>query len=326
MDARARVTLVNGLAPGTRKNLRGHYRSFTGFLQAVGWTGTISVRILQRYIQYLSEKGLKATTIANYVAGVKFWVLLQGGSTGVFDSIIIKLMLKGVARLHPHMPRQALPITIPILLDFHRLMDMKNPFQASMWALFLIAFFLMCRKSNLTPESAGSFDSAKQFVRGQFQFRKNVMLVTVRWTKTIQFGERKLVIPLVESRNSPLCPVHAFKHMCSLVPAGPMDPAFCVRRKGILCPITYGQFSSCLKKLILQSSRDPAKFSSHSFRRGGASFAYQAGLSAELVKLWGDWKSDAFYQYLQVPMELKAGAAYQLTTAVQRELISNFRF
>ena len=39
-------------------------------------------------------------------------------------------------------------------------------------------------------------------------------------------------------------------------------------------PITFSMFTSCLKRLISSIGLDPANYSPHSFRRGGATFAF----------------------------------------------------
>lgn len=61
----------------------------------------------------------------------------------------------------------------------------------------------------------------------------------------------------------------------------------------------------CLRN-ILQDLGLPAKdFTSHSFRRGGASFAFRAGLPVDLIKILGDWHSDAILLYLTVPLSVR---------------------
>ena len=45
-----------------------------------------------------------------------------------------------------------------------------------------------------------------------------------------------------------------------------------------------------LRKLL----RPDKQFAGHSFRRGGASFALQAGLPTDVIMLFGDWHSDAY--------------------------------
>jgi hypothetical protein len=52
-------------------------------------------------------------------------------------------------------------------------------------------------------------------------------MITIQWSKTIQFGERTLVIPLVSIPDSPLCPVQAYLKMQSLVCVSDGSPAYC---------------------------------------------------------------------------------------------------
>ena len=43
---------------------------------------------------------------------------------------------------------------------------------------------------------------------------------------------------------------------------------------------------------------DPSNYSGHSFRRGGASFAFEIGLTLTEVKERGDWRSNAVHGYI----------------------------
>ena len=43
----------------------------------------------------------------------------------------------------------------------------------------------------------------------------------------------------------------------------------------------------------------------HSFHRGGASFAFCSGVSVKLIKMLGDWHSDAVLLYLTVPLFIR---------------------
>jgi hypothetical protein len=104
--------------------------------------------------------------------------------------------------------------------------------------------------------------------------------------------------------------------MCQLIPGRPSDPVFFVPQGKHKIPVSYPHWQKWLKYLIEASGRDPSRFATHSFRRGGASFAFQAGVPTEVIKLLGDWKSDAFFRYLQVPMLDKAKAAAKISTHI----------
>ena len=136
--------------------------------------------------------------------------------------------------------------------------------------------------------------------------------------KTIQFGERTLVIPLVSIPNSFLCPVQAYLNMQSLVCVSDdsTSPAYCFIKHKKICPITYKQFQSVLKQMIRFIGKNPDFYSSHSFRRGGATWAFVSEVPSELIQLYGDWKSDAYKRYLKFSFENKISVAYRMTSHI----------
>ena len=67
---------------------------------------------------------------------------------------------------------------------------------------------------------------------------------------------------------------------------------------------TYSFFMSKLKMILDKIGVDGTKYGSHSFRRGGASFAFESGVPLELIKVMGNWKLDAVLLYLTVPLHL----------------------
>ncbi|CAC5418711.1 unnamed protein product [Mytilus coruscus] len=68
----------------------------------------------------------------------------------------------------------------------------------------------MVRKSNLVQTSAKNFDPRKQLCRNNVIVYSDYLLVKMEWSKTIQFGNRKLELPLVKIKDSPLCPYNAY--------------------------------------------------------------------------------------------------------------------
>lgn len=63
-------------------------------------------------------------------------------------------------------------------------------------------------------------------------------------------------------------------------------------------PITRYQFCAVLNK-CLSSLGIQAKYHSHSFRIGAASYLADNGVSASTIKSLGSWKSDAFKRYIR---------------------------
>jgi hypothetical protein len=83
-----------------------------------------------------------------------------------------------------------------------------------------------------------------------FQSPISWLLVRFKWTKTIQFGDRVLYIPLVAIPSSKLCPVSAYKRMCEFNPASTESPALLIESRGKVIPLGYNQFHNKLKQLI----------------------------------------------------------------------------
>ena len=49
-----------------------------------------------------------------------------------------------------------------------------------------------------------------------------------------------------------------------------------------------------LRFLVQKVGYDPTKYSTHSFRRGGATLLFKAEVPADKLQLMGDWRSDAY--------------------------------
>ena len=87
--------------------------------------------------------------------------------------------------------------------------------------------------------------------------------------------------------------------MTKLVPASDDDPAFGIRsRSSSLVPVTYRQLQGKIKSLMAKTGRAPELYSSHSFRRGGCSWAFKSGVPTDLIQQHGDWLSDCYKAYL----------------------------
>ena len=58
-------------------------------------------------------------------------------------------------------------------------------------------------------------------------------------------------------------------------------------------------FQNVLRKLIKEIGEDPKQYSSHSCRRGGATWTFSSNIPSELIQLYDDWSSDAYKTYLK---------------------------
>ena len=244
----------------------------------------------------------------------KFYIYNTENEFPQKDTFQLNLILKGLSRLNPHCPKQTSPITPDIILEFYKKLDVTEACDATFWCLSLYAFFLMSRKSNLVPNSVKTFNPNKQLCRSNIEIssEKNIPLINISWSKIIQFGERNLVVPLINIPDSPLCPVKAYHNMISLVPTS----AFCLFKHHKVLPVTYFQFQKVLKSLIKSIGKDPDEYSSHSFRRG----AFSAEVPSELIQLYEDWSSDAYKKYLRFKLDDKIAVAEKMRNHILNSL------
>ncbi|XP_077989286.1 uncharacterized protein LOC144443618 [Glandiceps talaboti] len=192
-----------------------------------------------------------------------------------------------------------------MLADLQQLINFSDPFHLVVWCAIILAFFSFLRKSNLVPPSRGSFDPARHLRRCDIDIQDEFLLVAARWSKTLQCHERVFLIPISAIPGSSICPVAAFKRMYSRIPALGRSPVFVYPSKGQVVPLTQSALSSAFGKLISTSGKNPKLYSLHSLRRGGASLAYAAGVPTELIKMHGDWRSDAYTNYVKVPLSAR---------------------
>lgn len=309
----------SAFAPGTFKNLQLQWRTFLIFclyfkLESI----PASLNTICLYVQFLSRSFRSVVSIRNYLHGVKVLHVLSGRDFVHFDHIEYKLLIKGLFRLKSHRVKQAAPITPHILAAMFQFFDFSLPLHVACWASFLLTFFIMARKSNMVPSSYGKFDFNKQLARRDIILGPSGLLVVLRWSKVNQVGKRQVVIPVPSFGGSLLCPVLAYSRLVALVAARDLDPAFtyCVRPR-LQC-VTSFRFVKILRHMLSRAGFPALEFTGHSFRRGGATFAFQANVPGELIKLQGDWSSEAYLRYLDFSLSSKLGVGLAMQQLIRQ--------
>ena len=281
----------NAFAGNTCKTYRTHLRAYLDFCNRMSINPVpASERTVALYASFLART-LKPASIRQYLNIIRILHLECGMDHPFKESWLVKSTLKGIEREKGCDVVRKTPITPHLLLQIKGAVNLNCTDDALFWSACLLMFFGLLRKSNLFSDSQG-FEPSKQLTRDCFayQCQKKCLSVTVKWSKSNQFKERVQTISLPTLSPHPLCPVTAItgafqKHGLH----GPKAQAF---------PLTSKQFSARLK-LALGGRPD---VTSHSFRRGGATWALENGVPGEVIKVLGDWKSTAYLSYLdQIP-------------------------
>ena len=304
------VSRCSAFAEGTFSNLRTQFRAYFSFCVYFGREHLpADSDTIYAYAQFLSRSLLPAS-VRNYLSGVRTLHIFLGLPYVHADDFLLHLELRGISRLHPHVPIRAKPITPKILLLFHSLMD-NSSLHCAVWSCCLVLFYTMARLGSILPKKRSS--PINQFLtRDRINFCEEGLLVTLLHTKTIQFGRRRLHIPLLRV-DSHLCPVAAFARTSNSFLGDSHTPAFVFLDKGKVQWLTTSIFIRTFRGVMAAGGQNASDFSGHSFRRGGATWAFQSGMPGELIQICGDWASDAYTRYLEFSTQNKLDLAALLT-------------
>ena len=260
------------------------------------------VHFLARTVSYRAIKGPYLSAV------VRLYLLLGLAHPVHTGGFVLQQTLAGVRRVLGDATNPKRPITPSLLLGFHAILGIGRavvlPASAVIWFACLFAFFGFFRKANVTVKSSPweTNTSAPRRMDIFVDRQAYVLWVLVRHTKTIQFGQRTLWIPMSGIRGHPLDIIAAYDLMLSLVPAGPEDHLFTFPLPGGgYGPLSHDVFVGAVKGCVAGLGLNPSLVAGHSFRRGGAAFAFHCRVPAPFIKLQGDWRSNAYLAYLTVP-------------------------
>lgn len=292
-----RRTQKAAFALGTYSNLTTQWRAFFLFCSYFGLTPLpAALDTICCYIEFLKRSFKSVTSIRNYIHGVS---LLHSLNDLPFDhckNLLVRMSFRGAAKSLFHAPKQAPPITVSMFHCLYEVVNLQSPLECTLYCACIFAFFALARKSSLFPPSKAAFSSVLYPTRSDVTRTGFGLALRVKYGKTNQFGDRNRIVPLIKLSDARLCPVAAFRRMCKLIPSCRGDlPLFCSAN---LVPLTQYDFDTFLRSIVKRAGLQTLGLTGHSFRRGGASAAFQAGVPAEFIQSLGGWSSDCYRLYL----------------------------
>ena len=300
--AGAETTMGQYFAKRSLQNVLSHLRQLSVFCVAFGETFLpVSRNTLLGFIEIMSRSS-GFDHIQHVLSSIKF---LHEFSGHLYpgDSFEFKVLLRGLKRKLSKSPKQALPITPEMLILMYEHVDISKPAELAHWTSFLFALRLLYRKSSIAPDSLNKFDHNTGLSREKAVISNGVVLVYQNHSKTNQFMSTTSLTPLVPSVITALDPVYHYSKLVSENATERTCPAFSFYEAGLLKFVTRRSFTEYLKYLLVRIGLDPAQWSGHSFRRGGASLLYRLGIDPLTIQASGDWSSDTFLRYLEVTLD-----------------------
>ncbi|CAG2234983.1 unnamed protein product [Mytilus edulis] len=194
-------------AESTKKTYMTYLKSFVAFCNLIGIPVVpLSQENLARYIAHLSRR-LKYNSLCNYLSIIRI-LHLEAGYSSPIDTHLVSNVLKGARRVLGDVNTAKLPITPKILFKIFAIISFNDTKDVAFWAACLVAFFSFFRKSNLLTPSVNDFDPDRHLSRHNVFFREDGVLLRISKSKTIQFAERCLDIPLPAIKKTLLYAPH----------------------------------------------------------------------------------------------------------------------
>ena len=140
----------------------------------------------------------------------------------------------------------------------------------------------------------------------------------LKWSKTLQNRDQVRLITLPKLGASVLCPYKALQALYKLYNPGDNDPLFqCKTTRGFQV-MTDSRVRKTLANVFNRMQLPKGYFTFHSFRRSGASAAFNANVPVTSIKQHGTWTSDCVWTYIQA----NESKAMEVSCAFQRMLAS----
>ena len=235
--------------------------------------------------------------------------------TTIQDRYQVSKVLRGIRRVKGDATVQKQPITPTILQKIAETTDVQTTkWAACQWAATLIAFFCFLRKANVTAAKPGATHDRSTIKREDIKLVDNHVWIRLKHTKTIQYLENELWLKLPKIHNSDICPTKALIQHLKVNHREPEDNLFGVGKQAL----PYSKMLKFLKDCLQKAGYDPTPYAGHSLRRGGATWAFvTVGLSAEMIKIMGDWNSQAYLLYCTISTRMRGDAADCMAQAIK---------
>jgi integrase len=198
--------------------------------------------------------------------------------------------------------------------------DSEDPLVATIMAAVLVAFFAFLRKSSYCLKNGKEFDPEVHMTRERLIQSNGRYKIQLSCTKTIQLQDRVLEIWLPKL-NSKICPHKALDRMLYLRKTKwheirAEDPLFVVSKHRTA--LSQSRFATLLRSYLQAVGVDTTHITPHSLRRGGTTFAFEAGCSAACIKMQGDWVTDAYLVYMCFTDHIKRNMIQTMEHALNR--------
>jgi hypothetical protein len=298
----ARLFKSQAFAASTKQSYRTHLLTFVRFCMYYELTPVpASQETLNCYVAHLART-MSPSSINVYLNIIRIMHLEAGFANPLENNFEVMMIKRGVNRVKGVPAKQKDPMTVEILIELFKGLDLSRNFEKAFHCALLLGFFGFLRKASLFPASPGVPVLKRLSRQDVVRLSLESFELQCHHSKTIQYGQRVHIIPFFACSDLRLCPVFALlTHLGAGSCLSPVSPLFNYVEGGVEKFFSHSAFVSRLKSGIKSVGRDPSEISCHSLRRGGATLSFACGVSCDQIKLRGDWASECYQRYLVIP-------------------------
>ena len=257
------------------------------------------------FATYCINRNLAASTIRQYLSGIKACHSRMGFKLEAYDSFILRAVMKGRGNTEGAR-KQKVPMSPGLMMMLRekiKLSRMAPADKTMVWAVAVCLYAGSLRGGEMLGDVEGQYDP------------KNIMMTEDIAIKKVRCGDgtwRKMVSARVKNpkelkglttievemfqNGGFMCPVRAVERALKYSRAG--RPFATLSSGGVM---TKGGLNKMLRR-VFEGTVDYEinTISSHSFRSGLATAMARQGYSDEEIQRQGRWKSAAFLSYLKL--------------------------
>lgn len=239
----------------------------------------------------------KITTLPAYFSALADWYRANGLGPLCRDDDRVVRVRKGLVNFYSlgEVSTPKRPIGFIELEQMYRLIDMNTFEGAREWAAYTLSFFGLFRRSEI-------LDSRLKFYH--ITVLDASLSIVVPYSKT---NLQPHTVHLCE-RDDFLCPLRAFLHYRSFIPIALRSIRSCpvfLSSPQTTKVVDHRTMSATLKHRLSIIGVNPAHYGWHSWRRGGTTAMFAAGVAETLIQTHGRWASLTYRMYLDTTVSLE---------------------
>ena len=253
-----------------------------------------SSQTLCDWVAHLGNKRPKSKTLKSYVTGVRSVHVDMGyEDLAAFHSPQLERVIAGLRRMRGEAGSlERRPITKDLLLQMLPYFSLRTREGVTLYAAFCLAFaaFLRVGEFTYSTKDLNDPDFSQWFLtRRSVTLHEDHLELTLPASKTDPF--RRGITLKVAASGDNACPVQALRHLFRW--EAPSDSPLFQWEGAFTRQLVTSKLREILTLLGVEGH-----YSGHSFRRGAATSAKEAGLSDQEIQLLGRWKSESYRLYI----------------------------